>query len=232
MAATGIIMLFFVIGHLIGNLQMFSGPGDAQTPAKINTYAKFLQSLGSLLWVARIGLIVALVAHVVATIKIVAENRAAKGGNVQYVKRAQARISTRTMIWSGSYILCFIIFHLMHFTFQTVHPEFKTLHDAHGLHDVYAMMLIGFSSIPASLFYIVGMILLCSHLSHGVESVFQTLGVQTQKTRPVIQIVGRSLAVILAIGYISMPVAVLAGFGKDYREQKVAQAHSAAKEAK
>ena len=169
-AVTGIIMLLFVIGHLIGNLQVFSGPGDASHPAKINTYAEFLQGLGKVLWVVRIGLIAAVVAHVVFTIKLVVENRAAKGGGVQYVKRAQARLSSRTMIWSGSYILCFIIFHLAHFTFQSTNPEFRDLHDAHGLHDVYAMMLLGFSNPLISGFYIVGMILLCSHLSHGIEA--------------------------------------------------------------
>lgn len=224
-AVTGIVMLLFVIGHLIGNLQLFSGPGDASHPAKINTYAQFLQGLGSILWVVRIVLIATVVAHVVFTIKLVAENRAAKGGGVQYVKRAQARVSTRSMIWSGSYILCFIVFHLAHFTFQSVHPEYRELHDAHGLHDVYGMMLFGFSELWVSAFYIVGMILLCAHLSHGIESVFQTLGVQTQKVRGPIAFVGRSIALLLAVGYIAMPVAVLAGYGKEYREQINAKAH-------
>lgn len=216
-AVTGGIMLLFAIGHLVGNLQMFSGPGDDQTPAKINTYAKFLQSLGAVLWVARIGLLVAVAAHVIATIKLTLENRAAKGGASQYKASVQARISTKTMIWSGTYILCFVIFHLAHYTWQIVNPGFKQLHDAHGLHDVYAMMLIGFSSPVVSLFYIVGMILLCMHLSHGIESMAQTLGLQTEKLRCVFKLGGRAIAIALAIGYISMPVAVLAGYGEDYR---------------
>ena len=223
-AVTGIIMVLFVIGHLIGNLQLFLGPGDATHPAQLNVYAKFLQGLGSALWVVRAVLILAVVAHVVATIKITIENRAAKGGGTQYKSNAQARISTRTMFWSGSYILAFIIFHLAHYTLLVVHPEYRQLHDAHGLHDVYAMVLIGFSYVWISVFYIIGMILLCMHLAHGIESTFQTLGIQTQKLRPVFAMVGRGLAILLAIGYISMPVAVLAGYGKEYREQAQAKA--------
>ena len=225
-AVTGIIMVLFVIGHLIGNLQLFLGPGDAEHPAQLNVYAKFLQGLGSVLWLVRGVLILAVVAHVVATIKLTIENRAAKGGGIQFKNYSQARISSRTMIWSGAYILAFIIFHLLHYTIFVVHPEYRHLHDAHGLHDVYAMVLIGFSYAWISVFYIIGMILLCMHLAHGIESTFQTFGVQTQKLRPVFAVVGRGLAILLAIGYISMPVAVLAGYGKEYREQAVAKVNA------
>jgi succinate dehydrogenase cytochrome b subunit len=223
-AVTGGILLIYVIGHLIGNLQVFSGPGDAEKPAQINTYARFLKSLGSLLWVVRIGLLIAVVAHIIATVKLTIENRRAKGGEVQFKRSAQARISTKTMIWSGTYIFCFVIYHLAHFTWLVVHPEWQHMHDPHGLHDVYAMMLIGFSYPLVSVFYIVGMILLCAHLSHGIESSAQTLGVQTQRVRGIFALGGRALALILAIGYISIPVAVLAGYGKEYREQAIAKA--------
>jgi succinate dehydrogenase / fumarate reductase, cytochrome b subunit len=230
-AVTGLLMLLFVIAHLIGNLQLFLGPGDGTHPAKINTYAAFLKSISGALWIARIGLIIAAVAHVIATIKLSIENRAAKGGGARYKNYSQARISTRTMIWSGSYILLFILFHLAHYTFLIVHPEYRNLHDAFGLHDVYAMLLIGFSNVWISGFYILGMILLCMHLSHGIESMFQTLGLQTQRLRGVFRNGGRIIALVLAIGYISMPVAVLAGYQKDYRAQALAKA-DAQKEAK
>jgi succinate dehydrogenase / fumarate reductase, cytochrome b subunit len=226
-AVTGVLLLLYVIAHLIGNLQVFAGPGDAQTPAKINIYAQFLKSLGSLLWVARIGLIIAVIAHIVATIKLTVENRKAKGGGAQYKKSAQTRVSTRTMIWSGTYILCFVIFHLAHYTLFLVHPEWRNLHDAHHLHDVYAMLLVGFSNLWVSIFYIVGMILLCAHLSHGIESSAQTLGLQTQRARGVLRMTGRTLAILLAIGYISIPVAVLSGYGKEYRESAQAKINAA-----
>lgn len=230
-AVTGGILLLFVIAHLIGNLQMFLGPGDDQHPAQINAYAQGLRNLGALLWVARIGLIVAVVAHIAATVKLTIENKKAKGGGAQCKNYSQARLSTRTMIWSGSYIFFFVLFHLAHYTLFLVHPEYRQLHDRHGLHDVYAMLLIGFSSPVVSTFYIIGMILLCAHLAHGVESMFQTLGLQTQRLRGVFRNTGRVLALALAVGYISMPVAVLAGFGKEYREQAIAKAN-AGKEAK
>jgi succinate dehydrogenase / fumarate reductase, cytochrome b subunit len=225
-AVTGGLMLLFVIAHLLGNLQLFLGPGDAETPAHINTYAKFLKGIAELLWIARIVLIIAVLAHVIATIKLSIENRAAKGGGARYKNRVQAAFSTRTMILSGTYILCFILFHLAHYTFFVVHPEYQNLHDAHGLHDVYAMLLIGFSHVGISIFYIIGMILLCMHLSHGIESMFQTLGLQTQRMRGVFRNGGRAIAILLAIGYISMPVAVLAGYGKAYREQAIAKANA------
>jgi succinate dehydrogenase / fumarate reductase, cytochrome b subunit len=230
-AITGLLLLGFVIGHLIGNLQVFAGPGDAEQPAKINAYAKFLRDLGPILWVVRIGLIIVVLAHVIFTLKLVAENRAAKGGDVQFKQRVQARISTRTMAISGSYILLFILFHLAHYTLLWVHPEYKNLHDSHGLHDVYAMLLIGFSYVWISVLYIVGMVLLCLHLSHGIGSVAQTLGVQTMKIRGLFVNLGRIIGLVLAIGYISIPAAVLAGYGKEYREAALAKA-AAAKEAK
>jgi len=226
-AVTGGILLLYVIGHLIGNLQVFAGPGDAKTPAKINSYAHMLKSLGALLWAARIGLLIAVIAHIVATINLTIENRKAKGGGTQYKKTVQARISTKTMIWSGTYILCFVIFHIAHYTLFLVEPGWKQLHDAHGLHDVYAMLLVGFSSPVVSVFYIVGMILLCAHLSHGIESSAQTLGVQTQRVRGLFRIAGRTLAILLAVGYISIPVAILAGYGREYREQATAKLVSA-----
>ena len=222
-AVTGLALVLFVIGHLIGNLQVFAGGGDATQSAKMNTYAAFLKSLGGLVWVARIGLIVMVVAHIVATIKLTVENRAAKGGGAALKKRVQAKLSTRTMIWSGSYIVAFVLFHLAHFTTISIYPEWRNLHDARGLHDVQAMVLIGFSNPLVCAFYIVGMLLLCSHMSHGIASVAQTLGVQTQKMRACFQMTGRAVAVLLAVGYISIPVAVQAGFGKAYKDAAVAK---------
>ena len=215
-------MVGFIIAHLVGNLQIFLGPGDATHPAQINSYAKLLKDLGELIWIARIALLVAIVAHIVTTIQLTLENRKAKGAGYQHKASVQAKRSTKTMMWSGSYILCFVVFHLAHYTLLVVHPEFRNLHDAHGLHDVYAMLLIGFSNPIVSAFYIVGMLLLCSHLSHGIGSLTQTLGIQTAKLSCLFQCGGRILAILLAIGYISIPVAILAGYGSEYRKAAIA----------
>ncbi len=221
-AITGLIMVGFVIAHLIGNLQIFLGPGDATHPAQINSYAKLLKDLGEFIWLARITLLLAVAAHIITTIQLTLENRAAKGDGYQHKASVQAKRSTKTMMWSGSYILCFIIFHLAHYTLFLVHPEFRQLHDAHGLHDVYAMLLIGFSNPFVSAFYILGMLLLCSHLSHGIGSLTQTLGIQTTKLRCCFQCGGRLLAILLAIGYLSIPIAILAGYGSEYRKAALA----------
>ncbi len=215
-------MVGFIIAHLIGNLQIFLGPGDAAHPAHINTYAKLLKDLGEFVWLARIALIIAVVAHVITTIQLALENRAARGTGYQHKASVQAKRSTKTMMWSGSYILCFILFHLAHYTVFVVHPQFRNLHDAHGLHDVYAMLLIGFSYPAVSAFYIVGMLLLCAHLSHGIGSLTQTLGIQTTKLQCCFQCGGRALAILLAIGYLSIPIAILAGYGSEYRKTALA----------
>jgi succinate dehydrogenase / fumarate reductase cytochrome b subunit len=213
-AVTGLIMVGFVLAHMLGNLQVFLGP------EKLNTYGAFLQGLGELIWIARIGLLVAVVLHILATIQLTLANRAARPEPYCYKANVQAKLSTRTMAWSGSYILCFIIFHILHYTTHTVVPAYAGFHDVTPLglerHDVFRMVIVGFSNIWVSAFYIVGMLLLCSHLSHGIGSLAQTFGIRTKKTACLFSCGGRLLATIIAVGYISIPVAVLAGYGRDY----------------
>ena len=216
-ALTGLAMVGFLIGHLAGNLQVFL------TPDHINKYAEFLKSIGELLWIVRLGLIVAVVLHIVFTIKLALENRAARPQKYKKSNRVQARISTRTMVWSGSYILCFLIVHLLHFTLQTIHPQYRQWLDEAGRSDVYRMMIVGFSDPLMAGFYIVGMILLCAHLSHGIGSVPQTLGFRTRRAAAFLTNGGRVLALALAVGFISIPSAVLlGGLGKKYVEERSA----------
>ena len=214
-ALTGLAMLGFLIGHLAGNLQVFL------PPEHLNKYAAFLKSIGEILWLVRLGLIAAVVLHVVFTIKLALENRAARPK--KYAKRnsVQTRISTRTMVWSGSYILCFIVVHLLHFTTQTIHPQYRQWTDEAGRSDVYRMMIVGFSDPLMSGFYIVGMLLLCAHLSHGIGSIPQTLGFRTKSAAAVLTNGGRVLSLVLALGFISIPAAVLfGGLGKNYVEER------------
>ena len=216
-ALTGLAMLGFLIGHLVGNLQVFL------PPEHINKYAEFLKSIGELLWIVRIALIVAVVLHIIFTIKLAIENRAARPRKYEKSNRVQARISTRTMVWSGSYILCFIIVHLLHFTVQTIHPQYRQWADEAGRSDVYRMMIVGFSDPLMSGFYILGMILLCAHLSHGIGSIPQTLGFRARKAAAFLTNGGRLLALALAVGFISIPSAVLlGGLGKKYVEERSA----------
>ena len=204
-ALTGLALFGFVVGHLVGNLQVFLGPEP------LNRYGAFLQSTGELLWVVRIGLLVIIVAHIFFTIKLRIENRAARPQGYAVTKRQATTFPARMMTLSGLMVLCFIIFHLLHFTAQTIDPSFATLHDAKGRHDIYRMMIIGFQNKAASGFYIVAVGLLAMHLNHGIGSLFQTLGLNSAKLRPLWEKGGVAFSWLIFLGYASIPVAVLTG---------------------
>jgi succinate dehydrogenase / fumarate reductase cytochrome b subunit len=205
-ALTGLVLIAYVLGHLAGNLQIFIGQDQ------INKYAKGLHDLGALLWVARIGLIIAFVLHIVTTIKLVMENRAARPERYAVTNRRQATFAARTMAISGLIVLCFVIYHLLHFTTRDIDPSYKTLHDSLGRHDTYGMMIRGFQNPLASAFYLLGVFLLCLHLSHGFSSFMQTLGLNSHKVGPLISNGGRVLAWLIFAGYASIPLAVLIGY--------------------
>ena len=213
MAVTGLAMFGFVVAHMLGNLQVFLGP-DA-----INDYGYFLQSKPELVWPARIGLLVMVLLHIWAAIKLSAENKAArpKGyGNFQVVAASYA---SRTMLVSGVVLLAFIVYHLLHFTAQVQGinlegPNFTTLEDAKHHHDIYNMMIIGFSQPLVSIFYIVSMCLLSLHLSHGISSMFQSLGLKNRKYGTLIDRFALVMAGILVVGYSAIPIAVLTGILK------------------
>jgi len=207
-ALTGLALFGFVVGHLAGNLQIFIGPES------INRYGAFLQGLGELLWLVRIGLLVMLVLHIVFTIKLRLENRAARPERYAVTKRLASPFAARMMLWSGLMVLCFVIFHLLHFTTQTIYPEYRGFHDSLARHDVYHMMVVGFSNKAASAFYLVGVGLLAMHLNHGIQSLFQTLGWNSGKVRPLWEKGGQAFSWLIFLGYASIPVAVMAGLIK------------------
>jgi succinate dehydrogenase / fumarate reductase, cytochrome b subunit len=208
-ALTGAAMMGFLIGHLSGNLLAYGGP-DA-----INSYAEWLHSLGKLLWIARLGLIGAVVVHIIFTILLVIENRMARDQTYACPATVGASKASRTMIYSGAVILAFLLFHLSHFT-VTIFNEFGTdkYLDAEGRRDVYRMLKDGFGVPWVSFFYIVAVGLLCMHLSHGFASVFQTLGLSSNRFRPVVEISGYIFSIVLFLGYASIPVAFWFGILK------------------
>jgi len=207
-ALSGAALLLFLLGHLVGNLLIYMGR-DA-----LNSYAEFLHhSLhGAGVWIARFGLLGAFVVHIVATIHLVQQNKAAREQRYQFETTAKASKASRTMIISGVIILSFVIFHLLHFT---ILPNDLVEATNGGVRpDVYGMVVQGFSNIFISLFYIVSMAFLCFHLSHGFASVFQTLGLRTKKSADLIQWAGWGYAAFIFFGNISIPIAVLFGLGK------------------
>lgn len=205
-AVTGVILLLFVIGHLLGNLQIFLGP------EWINGYSQHLRDLGPLLWLVRIILLVTVIVHIYVTIRLAIDNRRARPEAYMEKQNVKATFASRHMVMSGLIVLAFIIYHLAHFTVRVTDRRFPLLKmDPLGHYDVYSMMVYGFQNPYVSAFYIVGLFLLSLHLSHGSSSFFQSLGLNNQKLAPRLAIGGRVFAWFLFIGYTSIPVAILLG---------------------
>jgi succinate dehydrogenase / fumarate reductase cytochrome b subunit len=237
MAVTGIALFGFVVGHLVGNLQVFG------KPELINTYAHFLKSKPGLLWGARLGLLACVGLHIAAAIALTSAAKAARP--VQYAGGSAYGSSARSryMLVSGLVILAFVVYHLLHFT--ALQPGvngtvdfnslFTTLPDGTKTHDVYAMMIRGFQVWWVALFYLVAQGLLFAHLGHGLSAMFQSLGFRNHVWWPRITGFAKVASIAVFLGYASIPVAVLfGGLGKDYVNKAAATARieTAAKEAK
>lgn len=205
-AVTGLLLIGFVIGHMLGNLQIFLGQHA------INAYAAKLQSLGPLLWMVRGGLLIVVSLHIGFTISLIAGNLAATPQKYAGGNRVPSTVFAKSMRYTGFLVLAFIIFHLAHFTLGYVQPGAFLLHDKDGLHDVYSIMILGFQNVPISIFYLLSVFFLAFHLSHGIGSLFQTLGLNNRKLRPVLARAGQWVAWILFVGFAAIPVAVLTGY--------------------
>lgn len=202
MAVTGFVLSGFVLGHMIGNLQVYQGP------EKLNHYAEMLQSLGGLLWFARFVLLAAAIFHVTAAYQLWRLKNEARPQS--YVKKAHIATSyaARTMIWSGPVVGAFLIYHILHFTTgQALGSQFIK-------GDVYHNVIVGFQNPAASFFYIIANILLAIHLYHGVWSMFQSLGVNHPKYTPKLKTLAKVYGWVVGIGNVSMPLAVLVGLVK------------------
>lgn len=206
-AVTGLAMVLFLAGHLTGNLLIFAGK------EAFDEYAEFLHTAGhgALIWVARIGLLVVLVLHVWATVLLTRDNKAARKEEYACKATIQASKSSRIMIWSGLTVLAFIVFHILHFTVRT-NPHLAAIAEE----SPYEMVIAGFSGGPLQalvvIFYVIAMTLLCSHISHGVASIFQTLGFRSKKSAGLIRSISMGYAVIIWVGFVSIPVAILFGW--------------------
>lgn len=207
-ALTGLVLIAYVLGHLAGNLQIFLSPD------RINAYGAFLHGLGLLLWVIRAFLLGCFALHIATTIQLAVENRKARPEPYIMKREVEATSASKTMIVSGLIVLCFVIYHILHFTANKIDPSFEHLHDQFGRHDVYAMVIRGFNNPFAAFFYIAGLFLLCTHLSHGFSSFLQTLGLNSRKSTRGVFIGAQVLAWVIFAGYISIPVAVLLGYLK------------------
>ncbi len=202
---TGFLLLGFVVGHMVGNLQIFLGP------EALNNYAEKLQSLGELLWVIRFVLLAVFVKHIVFALMLAAENRAARP--IGYAKQATrtASYASRFMVVTGILVLMHVIYHLAHFTTGSVHSEFYGFKDELGRHDVYSMVVASFQKPTIALTYIAAMAALAFHLRQAASAFPQSIGLIQPSTLKKFRIGGLIFSIAIFIGYSSIPAACLLG---------------------
>ena len=209
MAVTGVVLIGFVIGHVLGNLKIFSGPNE------INAYSRFLREVGQpelgygqLLWIVRSVLLVCVILHITAAVQLTRLNWAARPVGYTVKRNIKTTFAARMMRWGGLLLAVFIIFHLLHLTGGVV--GFRAGQFQHLA--VYQNVVAAFAVWPIALFYIAAMCALCLHLSHGIWSMLQTLGWSTARNEAKLKLLSRVIALLVFIGFTSVPVAVMAGW--------------------
>src|SRR6201987_3834368 len=209
MAVTGVVLIGFVIAHMLGNLKIFSGPDE------INAYSRFLREVGTpelaygqLLWVVRIVLLICVALHITAAVQLTRMSQAARPVGYGVKRNVETTFAARMMRWGGVLLVVFIIFHLVHLTEGAV--GFQPGQFTHLA--VYQNVTAAFRVWPVVLFYIVAMGALCLHLDHGIWSMLQRLGWSTARNAAALKILSRIIAIVVFVGFSSVPVSVWAGW--------------------
>lgn len=209
MAVTGLLLVGFITMHLLGNLSVFAGPDG------INAYAEHLHDLGPLVWVFRLIMLALFAVHITLGVQLSLENRTATPVNYSIKKRMKTTFSSESMLYTGLILLAFLIYHLLHFTFQLTNPEISAHNlplDAAMRPDVFTMVVLSFQKVFVSLVYIVGMLALFLHLNHGLSSIVQTFGLNNGPSQEKVTLGGKLIAVGFLLAYIAIPVLILARF--------------------
>jgi succinate dehydrogenase cytochrome b subunit len=199
MAATGLVMVAYLITHVLANLLVFQGP------AKINAYSAFLHGTGGALWAARLVLVVALVLHIVAAVQLAERRQDARP--VAYAAGREPQVSTfaaRTIRWGGALILAFLVYHILHFTVGTAHPDFI---EGNPYHNVAT----GFHNPIVVAVYLIAMAAVGLHLYHGIWSSGRSLGMSPPSPRPLRRTIAVALALLIWLGFTAIPLAVYSG---------------------
>ena len=162
-------------------------------------------------WPVRIGLLVLFVVHIAIGIRLTQQNRAARP--MAYAAKRdfqKASFASRTMIWTGLVLLFFTLYHLAHFTLFWVQDTGPHL-DALGRPDVYTRMIVAFHNPIVVITYVVSMIVLAMHLTHGIQSMFQSLGLNHERYNLAIRKGGPALGILIVVGFLAVPLAIMAG---------------------
>lgn len=191
MAVTGLMLSGFLVTHLSGNMLLFLRD-DGES---FNAYAAWLTSQ---FWLvpAEIGLVAVFLLHMFLAWTLTRMNRKARGLEYQYKEASGATLASRTMILSGVLILVFIVIHLVNFKYA----------DHHGTGGLYGVVVGKLAQPSYSLYYMACMVILAFHIGHGIQSVFQTFGIFHPKHTPLIKKLCLLLAIVLSVGFASIPL--------------------------
>ena len=205
MAITGLLLVLFALQHMVGHMVMFVGR------EAYNDYAHFLQSLGHgwVKWIARAGLLATVAVHIGAGLRLAALNAAARPVKYHVYRTAKTPFYARWMVWTGLAVFAFLAFHIFHFTVGMVQPQYFHTKDPLDHYDAYTMYVRAFKTPWILGTYLVGMTLLLPHVMHGISSLFQSLGWKHPKYDRALELSGPVLGIVLYLGYITPPIAVL-----------------------
>lgn len=238
MAGSGAILVLFVLGHMVGNLQWFLGPES------LNRYAHLLQSNRELLWIVRLVLLAMVAIHISSALSLKATNSAARPTPYESGKPpVAASLASRTMLMGGLVVFFFLLFHLLHYTVRVDavnmtglafggDPFLFKLEGNIETFDVHKMVTLGFSKPLVVLVYALGIGCLCLHVSHGISAMFQSLGLRSYNWWPRLQWLARTLSIVLFVGYMAVPVAVILGMHHGRLEGLKTSAPAVVKEAR
>lgn len=207
MAITGQAMVLFAVIHLLGNSSIFGW-----LPGGINSYAHHLHSLPAPIIIGfRLGLLLFVCVHIWFGIQLTIENSGGRPKQYAVKSTQKATFASENMIWTGVLLMAFIIYHLAHFTFQVISPETAALShpDSLGNPNVLGMVLAAFQNMLVTLIYAGAMLILFLHLSHGIQSFFQTLGWSNDRVQPFLTKAGTLAALALFLGYAAVPLTIL-----------------------
>jgi succinate dehydrogenase / fumarate reductase cytochrome b subunit len=202
MGVTGLILVAYLLTHVLANLLVFEGP------TRINAYATMLHETGAALWGARLVLLVAVILHIVAAVQLTRRRQAARP--IAYAAGRAPQVSTlasRTIRWGGALILVFLVYHILHFTTGTLHPDFVALNPHHNV-------TTGLRNPLVALVYLIAMVAVGLHLYHGIWSSGRSLGLSAPSPQPLKRRVAAIVAAFVWLGFSAIVVAVVAGWVK------------------